>query len=89
MNLKSTHPLITPDYGAMAPRTAVDFFRCCGAIAFFSLLPIKRAASERFEIMPSFTNKADELYLEAENVKLQTISHRLQAATKLCTSRKN
>ena len=54
----------------MTPRTAVDFFPCCGAIAFFSLLPIKRTASERHEIMQSFTNKADELYLEAENVKL-------------------
>ena len=70
MNLKSTHPLITPDYGATAPRTAIDFFPCCGAITFFSLLPIKRAASERLEIMQSFTNKADELYLEAENVRL-------------------
>ena len=70
MNLKSTHPLITPDYGTMTPRTAVDFFPCCGAIAFFSSLPIKRTASERLEIMQSFTNKADELYLEAENVKL-------------------
>ena len=70
MNLKSTHPLITPNYGAMAPRTAVDFFPCCGAIAFFSLLPLKRAANERFEIMQSFTNKADKLHLEAENVKL-------------------
>ena len=66
MNLKSTHPLITADYGATTPRTAVDFFPCCGAIAFFSLLPIKRVASERLEIMQSFTNKADELYLEAE-----------------------
>ena len=70
INLQSTHPLITPDYGAMVPRTAVDFFPCCGAIAFFSLLSIKRAASERLEIMQSFTNKADELYLEAENVRL-------------------
>ena len=61
INLKSTHPLITPDYGAMAPRTAVDFFPCSGAIAFFSLLRIKKAASKRFEIMQSFTNKADEL----------------------------
>ena len=70
MNLKSTHSLITPNYGAIIPRTAVDFFSCCGAIAFFSLLPIKRAASARLEIMHSFTNKADKLYLEAENVKL-------------------
>ena len=37
---------------------------------FFSLLPIKRTVSERFEIMQSYTNKADELYLEAKNVKL-------------------
>ena len=46
MNLQSTHPLITPDYSAMVPRTAVDFFPCCGAIAFFSLLPIKRQRVE-------------------------------------------
>ena len=70
MNLKPTHPLIRSDYGAMAPTTTMDFFPCCGATAFFFLSSIKRTVSERLEIMQSYTNKADELYLEAENVKL-------------------
>ena len=58
------------DRGAIAPKTAVDFFPFCGAITFFSSSPIKRAALEKPEIMLSYTNKADELYLEAEKVKL-------------------
>ena len=67
---KLAHTPVMCNYCAIAPRTAVDFFPFCGAIAFFSLLPIKRAALKRLEIMQSFTNRADELYLEAENVKL-------------------
>ena len=70
MNLKSMHPLIVSDYSAMVPRTAVDFFPCCSAITFFTLLSIKRTVSERLEITQSYTNKADELYLDVENVKL-------------------
>ena len=55
--------------GAIAPKTAVDFFPFCGAITFFSS-SIKRAALEKLEIMQSYTNRADELYLEAENVQI-------------------
>ena len=59
------------DRGAIAPKTAVDFFPFCGAISFFSSSSIKRAALERLGIMQSYTNRADELYLEAENVKIR------------------
>ena len=53
----------------MAPRTAWTFpMLWCNHLFFSS--PIKRAASERLEIMQSYTNKADELYLETENVRL-------------------
>ena len=55
--------------GAIAPKTAVDFFPFCGAITFFSS-SIKRAALEKLEIMQSYTNRADELYLEAQNVQI-------------------
>ena len=48
----------------------MDIFPFCGAIAFFSSSSTKRAALERLDIMQSYTNRADELYLEAENVKL-------------------
>ena len=58
------------DRGAIAPKTAVDFFPFCGAITFFSSSPIKKGALEKLEIMQSYTNKADELYLEAENVQI-------------------
>ena len=58
------------DRGAIAPKTAVDFFPFCAAITFFSSSPIKRAALEKLDIMQSYTNKADELYLEAENLKI-------------------
>ena len=58
------------DRGAMEPKTAVDFFSFCGAITFFSSSSIKRAALKRLEIMQSYTNRADDLYLEDENVKL-------------------
>ena len=58
------------DRSSIAPKTAVDFFPFCGAISFFSLSSIERAAFERLEIMQSYTNRANELYLEAENVKL-------------------
>ena len=50
------------------------FFHC-GAIAFFSSLPTKRVAFKRLETMQSYTNRADELYLEAENVKLPDYNH--------------
>ena len=43
------------DHGAIAPKTAVDFFPFCSAITFFSSSPIKRAALERLEIMQSYT----------------------------------
>ena len=55
--------------GAIVPKTAVDFFPFCGAITFFSS-SIKRAALEKLEIMQSYTNRADELYLEAQNVQI-------------------
>ena len=55
--------------GAIAPKTAVDLFPFCGAITFFSS-SIKRAAIENLEIMQSYTIRADELYLEAENVQI-------------------
>ena len=55
--------------GAIEPKTAVDFFPFCGAITFFSS-SIKRAALEKLEIMQSYTNRADELYLEAQNVQI-------------------
>ena len=55
--------------GAIAPKTAVDFFPFCGAITFFSS-SIKRAALEKLEIMQSYTNRAGELYLEAQNVQI-------------------
>ena len=45
------------------------FFRAVVQSLFF-LSPIKRVVSERLEIMQSHTNKADEYYLEAENMKL-------------------
>ena len=54
--------------GAIAPKIAVDLFPFCGAISFFS--SIKRAALEKLEIMQSYTNRADELYLEAQNVQI-------------------
>ena len=58
------------DRGAIAPKTAVDIFPFCGAITFFSSLPTKRAALEKLEVMQSYPNKADKLYLEAENVQI-------------------
>ena len=57
------------DRGAIAPKTAVDFFPFCGAITFFSS-SIKRAALEKLEIRQSYTNRADKVYLEAENVQI-------------------
>ena len=54
--------------GAITPKIAVDLFPFCGAISFFS--SIKRAALEKLEIMQSYTNRADELYLEAQNVQI-------------------
>ena len=60
---KLAYSPIMCDRGAIAPKTAVDFFPFCGAITFFSS-SIKRAALEKLEIMQSYTNRADELYLE-------------------------
>ena len=56
--------------GAIAPKTLANYFSLCGAIAFFFLSPIKRAASDSLKIMLSYTGKEDELYLEVQNVKL-------------------
>ena len=46
------------------------FFRFVAQLPFFSSSPIKRAALEKLEIMQFYTNKADELSLEAENMKI-------------------
>ena len=66
---KLAYSPIMCDRGAIAPKTAEDFFPFCGAITFFSS-SIKRAALKKLEIMQSYTNRADELYLEAENVQI-------------------
>ena len=58
------------NYDAMLSRTAVDLALLCGAIACFSFSPIKRAARESLKSMQSYTSKADELFLNAQNVEV-------------------
>ena len=61
------------NYDATLSRTAVDLTVLCGAIAFFFLFlfsPIKRIARESLKSMLSYTSKADELFLKAQNVEV-------------------
>ena len=70
-------------------KNSSGFFPILWRNRFFLFVTYKKAASGRLEIMQSFTTKQTNYTWRQKTWNSQTISHRLQAATKLCTSRKN